>query len=194
MPRGAVPGSKQRLRGEMERRRRGLDPAEAEAAARAVARLVVAEPRVAAASRVALYASLPGELPSRPLFEALGELGRPRLLPRVRGDALEWAAVSSWEALRPGRFGILEPAGESVPAPGPGDLVLVPGLAFDAGGGRLGRGGGYYDRAFPASAPSPLLVGVGYRFQCVAAVPREGRDRRLDAIVHEAGFQWREER
>ena len=190
---GATPEAKRRLRREMEARRRAVPPAEAEAASRAVARWLAADPRLATAARIALYASLPGELPSRPLFEALAAPGRPRLLPRVRGDGLEWAEAQAWEELVPGRFGVSEPTGETVAAPGPGDLVLVPGLAFDAAGGRLGRGGGHYDRAFPARAPSPLLVGVGYRFQCVAAVPRGERDRLLDAIVHEAGILWRRE-
>ena len=175
----------------MEARRRAVPEDRALAAAEAVAGALLAEPGLVRARRVALYAALPGELPSRPLFAALARLGRPRLLPRVRGRDLEWAEAVDWEALRAGRFGVMEPVGSPVPAPGPGDWALVPGLAFDREGGRLGRGGGFYDRAFPEAAPSPVLVGVGYRFQCVAAVPRGERDRRLDAIVHEAGFEWR---
>jgi len=175
----------------MEARRRAVPPGAAREAARQVLLALLAEARVRDAGRIALYADLPGELPTRSVFEGLARLARPRLLPRVRGEALEWAEVGDGEALAPGRFGVLEPTGPAVAAPGPGEVALLPGLAFDANGGRLGRGGGYYDRAFPETAPSPLLVGVGYGFQCVAAVPRGERDRRVDAIVSEAGFQWR---
>jgi 5-formyltetrahydrofolate cyclo-ligase len=70
--------------------------------------------------------------------------------------------------------------------PGPGDLVLVPGIAFDAQGYRLGHGLGCYDAAFPPGAASPpLLFGVAYEFQIVESVPHGSRDRRVDAIVTE---------
>jgi 5-formyltetrahydrofolate cyclo-ligase len=71
------------------------------------------------------------------------------------------------------------------------DVVLLPGVAFDRNGWRLGRGGGHYDRAFPPGAESPWLVGVGYSFQWLAEVPHDSRDRRVDAIVTEHGWVWR---
>ena len=67
-----------------------------------------------------------------------------------------------------------------------GDLVVVPGLAFDSEGNRLGHGKGYYDRAFASgTGESPMLVGFGYEFQVVDDVPHGERDRRMDAIVTE---------
>jgi 5-formyltetrahydrofolate cyclo-ligase len=69
--------------------------------------------------------------------------------------------------------------------------VLVPGVAFDRAGNRLGRGQGLYDRAFPASAPRPpLLIGVAYQIQLVEAVPYTEADRRMDAVVTELGLHW----
>ena len=66
----------------------------------------------------------------------------------------------------------------------PGDLVVVPGVAFDDDGYRLGHGKGYYDRAFAAElGDAPTLVGFGYEFQIVDAVPHDHRDRQMDAIV-----------
>jgi 5-formyltetrahydrofolate cyclo-ligase len=66
----------------------------------------------------------------------------------------------------------------------PDDLVVVPGVAFDEAGYRLGHGKGYYDRAFAAElGDSPTLVGFGYEFQIVDAVPHDERDRQMDAIV-----------
>jgi 5-formyltetrahydrofolate cyclo-ligase len=65
-------------------------------------------------------------------------------------------------------------------------VVIVPGLAFDAAGRRLGRGAGHYDRAFPAGRQgAPLLVGVGYAFQLVDEVPAGPHDRRMDVVVTE---------
>jgi len=128
-------------------------------------------------------------VPSRPLFEGLADAER--LLPRVQGRRLEWARVDAWDDLVPGPFGIAAPPPD---APArilrAGDVVLVPGLAFDARGWRLGRGGGFYDRAFPPDVPGPLLVGVAYAFQLLDAVPHDSRDRRVDAIVTEGGLCW----
>ena len=96
-------------------------------------------------------------MPSRPLFDALVAQGIPCLFPRVLEEhALAFARVTDWSELRPGRYGVLEPpALAAVTRPEEGDLVLVPGVAFDRAGNRLGRGQGYYDRAFPAGAPHP---------------------------------------
>jgi 5-formyltetrahydrofolate cyclo-ligase len=141
--------------------------------------------------RVALYASLPDELPMRPLFEALTARGIAPLLPRMRGDRLEFAPVRSWSDLRRGAFGILEPPnGVAAQRLGRGDVAIVPGVAFDRAGHRLGRGRGSYDRAFATSATAPFLVGAGYAFQLCTSVPHESRDRSLDAIVTESGFLW----
>ena len=170
--------------------RRGVAGEAALAAGVAVAERACAEPTVAAARRVGLYAAFGGELPTRPLFEALVGGGRTLLLPRVRPDHLDWSPAERWDDLVPSGFEIPEPLGETVEAPGPGDLVFVPGLAFDAYGHRLGQGGGYYDRAFPHPDGGPTLVGVAYAFQCVEAVPHDSRDRRVDAIVTEREWIW----
>lgn len=156
----------------------------------AVAESARGERAVSAARRIGLYAALDDELPTHSLFEALGALGRPRLLPRIRGRRLDWSLVEDWGALASGRFGIPEPRGDSVAPPGAGDFVFVPGVAFDGQGFRLGRGGGFYDRAFGDPVAGPTLVGVGYAFQCVEAVPHDSRDRRVDAIVTERGWIW----
>jgi len=95
--------------------------------------------------------------------------------------------VDAWDELRPGRLGILEPAASApVRTLGPHDVVLVPGVAFDQQGHRLGRGAGCYDAAFPPGAASPaLLFGIAYEFQIVESVPHDSRDRRVDGIVTE---------
>ena len=171
-------------------RRRRVSPDDAARAGAALAAAALEEPRVRRAARVALYAPSDGEFPTRALFDALGSLPIARLLPRIEGGTLVWARAPEWEALAPGAFGILEPttAPEALRA---SDVVFVPGVAFDRNGGRLGRGGGHYDRAFPPGAEAPWLVGVGYSFQWVAEIPRDSRDRCVDAIVTEHGWVWR---
>ena len=173
-------------------RRRDVPAEEALAAGRAVAEVVMREPRVYRAARVALYAATDGELPTRALFDALG--GVPtirRLLPRVRRGVLEWGPVDDWDDLVPGRFGVLEPAHATSQRLDPTDVAFVPGIAFDSSGWRVGRGGGHYDRAFPPRTEAPWLVGIAYAFQCIAEVPHHSRDRRVDAIVTENGWVWR---
>ena len=151
---------KRRLRRILSERRRAVPPAEAARVASRIASRLLGEPVVRSARRVALYAALPGEVPSRPLFDALVALGLPCLFPRaLELHALEFAVVTDWSELRPGRYGVLEPPAQAaVTRPEEGDLVLVPGVAFDRAGNRLGRGQGCYDRAFPAVRAAPAAA------------------------------------
>jgi 5-formyltetrahydrofolate cyclo-ligase len=180
--------SKRKLRGEMSRRRREVSPAVAAQAAKAAAESLATTEVVRRARRIALYAALPGELPTRPLFDAVLKGGATVLFPRtVASVGLEFSPVQHWEELRAGCFGVLEPpVGAAVSTLSDEDLVIVPGLAFDETGHRVGHGKGYYDRAFPeASSNSPTLLGFGYEFQVVDSVPYDELDRRLDGIVTE---------
>lgn len=145
-------------------------------------------PAFANARAVALYAALPDEVPLDAVAEAVLAGGRVLALPRMQGDRLCFARVEQWRTLARGRFGICEaPAAAPEVAFARGDLVLLPGVAFDAQGGRLGRGGGHYDRAIAALESAPSLTGVGFAFQLVASVPMDAHDRRVDAFVCERG-------
>lgn len=142
------------------------------------------------ADRVALYAALPDEVPTERLQRAALESGRSVLLPRATTfGRLEFASIGEPAALIEGSLGALEPS-PSRPAVTlrRDDLVLVPGVAFDRVGRRLGRGGGWYDRSLPAELPN--VFGIGFAFQLVEAVPATARDRRVAGVYTEAGF-WR---
>jgi 5-formyltetrahydrofolate cyclo-ligase len=183
--------AKQSLRDRMRATRPELAPAAREAVGQALAAALLAEPAVVQATQVALFAADATEPPTRAVFEVLGERGVTRLLPRVEGRVLVFARVEAWGSLAPGPFGILAPDPSLPPASlGPDDAVLVPGVAFDPQGRRLGRGGGFYDRAFPAERPGPLLIGVAFARQVVEFVPHDSRDRVMDAIVTEDGLRW----
>ena len=161
--------------------------AKAAEASRVLAERLGDLPEFSAAQRVVLYAVIPGsgELDLRPVFNRLRASRRAALYPRCLPDGrLEFVEVPHLEALRPGRHGIPEPGGAALSLRPEEDLVLVPGLAFDRNGVRLGRGGGYFDRTFaPGGGPSPQLFGVGYSWQLTEPLPFESHDRAMDGVV-----------
>jgi 5-formyltetrahydrofolate cyclo-ligase len=180
---------KRRLRERLSARRRAVAPEAARAAGAAVARRVATTAEFARARRVALYAALPDELPTRPLFEAVRAAGKAALFPRVLpGGGLVFAECVRYEDLRPaGRLRIPEPGGPAVRL-GPEDLLCLPGVAFDREGHRLGRGGGHYDRALAeAAGERPARLGLSYDFQLLDAVPHGPGDRGVDGVVTESG-------
>lgn len=191
------------LRRRIRVRLRTIPSREADEAGRVVATRLEGSDAWRAARTVALFASLPGEISTAPLIDRAWREGRRVLLPRVDdGGGLVFAEHAPAGELITGRFGVREPASSAPPiALVEADLVVVPGLAFDRGGGRLGRGAGYYDRVLAAARPgvepgsdprtdrapdSPWTIGVGFGFQLVASVPMGPLDVRLDAVVTDA--------
>ena len=111
-----------------------------------------------------------------------------------RAENLEFAPVEDFEGLVSGRYGVREPGPDrlarSVAA---NALVLVPGLAFDRQGGRLGRGAGYYDRALAdlrRRLDQTTVIGVGFAIQLIDRVPMTSSDERVDAILTEEALAW----
>jgi 5-formyltetrahydrofolate cyclo-ligase len=133
------------------------------------------------------YHAHKGEADPALLLARLVELGAQVAFPRVaaRDAPLEFHHVPDGEVLEPGSFGIPEPL-EQWPRCVP-TLLLVPLLAFDRRGHRLGYGGGFYDRTLEAlQVPA---IGIAYAGQEVASLPSEPHDRRLDAILTEQGLR-----
>jgi len=188
---------KEKLRDELERRRRGLDAATvARAAAEAVKRLEAIE-ALRSAATVAGYWPIDGELDLRDFLRRIREEGKNVCLPRRRpGNAtLEYElaepernAESLDGALGKGGFGVMEPVGGRIVDAADVDAWLVPGVGFDRAGNRLGRGGGVYDSLLDG-APG-LKIGVGYGCQLVDEIPAGERDRKMDAIVTEKETIW----
>jgi 5-formyltetrahydrofolate cyclo-ligase len=132
------------------------------------------------------YHALPDEADPALLLERLVELGCHIAYPRVAGKGLplDFHRVPDGEVLAPGAFGIHEPL-DSWPRTTP-DMLLVPLLAFDASGHRLGYGGGFYDRTLALlNVPA---IGIAYAGQEVAALPHMTHDRRLNAVLTEYGL------
>lgn len=133
------------------------------------------------------YHALPDEADPALLLERLVELGCHIAYPRVagKGRPLEFHRVPDGEVLAPGVFGIHEPLDiwpRAVPA-----ILLVPLLAFDSSGYRLGYGGGFYDRTL-ALLKVPA-IGIAYAGQEVASLPSEPHDRSLDMVLTEQGIR-----
>lgn len=145
------------------------------------------------ASVVAVFATLPGEVDTRPITQLVLRDGKRLVFPRMlAGSTLEFVVVEDPESLQPGRYGVLEPDRKNPALSIGGDTVVcVPGLAFDHAGGRLGRGAGYYDRALAVSERTsgrPRLIGVGFARQIIESVPTGPLDVRMDVVVTEAGL------
>ena len=175
---------KERLRRELASRRSEVSAADARDAGRRVAEHVAGLRGFEACRRLVLYSAVRGELPLGALAQLAESRGLTLLWPRVVGDRLEFADASPGE-LVDGAFGIPEPPlGRVSRSLAAGDWVVVPGLAFDAAGRRLGRGAGFYDRAL-ASCAETLRVAVGYDFQCVDEVPTDPHDQPMDWVVTE---------
>lgn len=158
-------------------------------ASQAAAARLLALPAYRTAREVAAYLPVKNEVDAAIIAgQALAD-GKRLLLPRCRDDApglLDFGCVTCLSDVVPGRFGILEPREAACRPPGAfaPDLILVPGLAFDGLGRRLGFGGGYYDRllALPVMARA-FSVGLAFDFQLVAALPADPWDRPVNAVV-----------
>lgn len=126
------------------------------------------------------YWPLPDEVDIRPLIRRLVEGGNTVLLPRVTGETtMELRRYTTLDDLHEGAFHIMEPTGEVFGNEEQIDVALVPGMAFDAAGRRLGRGRGYYDRLL-AAHPGMYKIGICFPFQRVAEVPVDEHDIAMD--------------
>ena len=184
----ALTDAKKRLRRLLRQRRRALSPQQvAEKSRRICARLQTFAP-FEDATRLVLYAADDNEVQTEAVWAAAQS--KAVYYPRVSPDRsrLEFVRRYPHDRLVEGVFGIPVPPGTERLAPGQGghSLVLTPGLGFDAEGCRLGRGKGYYDRAFGQLLAGALRVGVAYDCQVVDRVPGGPRDERVDWIVTES--------
>jgi 5-formyltetrahydrofolate cyclo-ligase len=153
-------------------------------ASEAAAARLLAMPEVVAAQTAALYAAMGPEADASFAMPFLLERGVAVAFPRVAGELLEFAPASSLAELQPGYRGVLEPKSVAI-ASSILDVIVVPGVAFDRGGGRLGQGGGHYDRTLAGLHPKTFRVGFCFSCQVVDTVPRAEHDELLDALVTE---------
>ncbi len=137
------------------------------------------------AQTIVAYYSLDDEVDTHNLIDELLSVGKTVYLPKVVDDYnMILCKYSGEDSLQKGAFGIMEPVCNHSTTKPSIDVILVPGMAFDAQGHRLGRGKGYYDRFLSAlPEPRPLLLGVCFDFQKVVSVPTEACDISVDLVV-----------
>jgi len=149
------------------------------------------------ARTIAAYLPSDGEIDTGPLIALLWERGKHVFLPLLRFAPHKHLAFGLYRpetGLAPNQYGIPEPVGTPVlDHPGQLDLALVPLVAFDSQGHRIGMGGGFYDRTFaylkaPGAAPAPLLVGLAHECQRYPNLPAEPWDVPLDGVATERAF------
>lgn len=187
--------TKQLLRAEARRRLRALDPAVRAAAEARIARRVWTVPQVASARTLLLFADLPEEVHTDTIAAAAARGGITVVYPLTNVETREMTLhrVASPADLRTGNYGIREPA-PGLPRVDPAevDAALVPGLAWDRAGNRLGRGAGYYDRMFARPDWRGFRCGIFFAAQEADAIPAEPWDLPLDAVVTEREVWVRE--
>lgn len=170
--------------------RRQLTAADRAGAARDIRDAILSMPETQMAGTVAAYYSVGSEPDTHGLLFALWKRGSYVVLPiLLPGGDLDWASYEGPESLRPGPRGLTEPAEppRGVSAISSADLVLVPALAVDHAGMRLGRGGGSYDRALARVGTQVPTVALVYDSEFVPHVPFGQHDQRVRMIARPAG-------
>lgn len=179
-----------RARVRQARRTRDQDPGHGPAIAEHLLDLDVIREACAAGQPIACYASRSEEPSTDALRVALREAGAQVLLPRVEGDDLVWCVEDPQAELQVNAWGIPEPV-----AP-PSDLApaawIIPGLAIDSDGYRLGQGGGFYDRYLadlPDDGRGPIIA-VVFEHEVVPELPREDHDHPVDVVITPERVRW----
>lgn len=178
------------IRARMRAQRAQVDDAARRAASDAITTALLARPEFQRAAEVAGFLSLPQEIDTGPLLDTCHRLGKRVCVPAWDPDARTYTLVrlAPGAAVSAGPHGVPEPATCEAVAPSQVDFAVVPGLAFDAHGGRLGYGRGYYDRILAACTPACVKAGVCYAWQVWPEdLPLTAHDVRMNLVVTERG-------
>jgi 5-formyltetrahydrofolate cyclo-ligase len=184
--RGALRSRKLALRRALLAHRKRTDQPERDAAGRSIRDAVLSLPEIQMAGTVAAYLSVGTEPDTRGLVYALWKRGTYVLLPLLQpDDDLDWASYEGPASLAAGPRGLLEPTEppRGVNAVTSADLVIVPALAVDRGGMRLGRGGGSYDRALARVGACVPTIALIYDDELLDEVPAGALDQPVRMVA-----------
>ena len=174
---------KAQLRQQIREEKRRHAPDELQQWSRQIATALEQHPKFICADTVLLYVALSGEVATQDLIRRWHKR-KHILLPNVCGDELTLHHYTGPRCLRPGAFGIMEPANKEFTEFEQIDLAIVPGMAFDHTGNRMGRGKGYYDRLFARINRTDLYkIGLAFPFQYLEHVPTDVNDVPMDAVI-----------
>ena len=178
---------KKALRREIGEKKRALSDAQIRARSAALAERFYATPQYAAARSIYAYLSFNQEVRTEPIIRRAWADGKRVAVPKVLGREMAFIWIDSFEGLAPqGAYNITEPIADGPVADDETALVLMPGLAFDPEGHRVGYGGGYYDR-FLAREPGHPLVALCYDFQLYEQLKVEEHDVPVGRVITEQG-------
>ncbi|WP_428608681.1 5-formyltetrahydrofolate cyclo-ligase [Sedimenticola sp.] len=188
-----------KIRQAIRAKRRSLTTQEHRANSLSAATHFICNPQLIHCNHIALYLAADGELDTQPLIRRLRQLHKKLYLPVLKpgtNNSLWFAEYRDGERLIPNRFGIAEPnIRHSKPKPAWSlDLIVMPLVAFNSEGTRIGMGGGYYDRTLSYQLRHqrwirPKLVGYAHAFQCIEELTREHWDVPLHGIITERGYK-----
>lgn len=134
------------------------------------------------------FVSCGTEANTHQLIRQLLLAGKSIAVPRVIGEEMEFVAIDSFDSLKPGAMGILEPTSDCIVTAADG-VMLMPGLGFDLSGMRVGYGAGYYDKYLAKNSRQSLYcLGYGFDFQLLNHIDGETHDQFLDGIITEKRF------
>lgn len=174
--------TKQWLRRHVRHMKASCSREELEALSVSLLQKLEAHPRFVEAQTLLLYHSLPDEVDTHAFINRWCRQ-KEIILPTVAGDDLELYRYAGPDCLAPGSYGILEPSGELFTDYDRITLAVIPGMAFDLQGNRLGRGKGYYDRLLPRLTRACKL-GLCFPFQLLAEeIPHESHDCQMDEVI-----------
>ena len=179
---------KVRLRNDLRQRRSALNSIQQNTAAQALIHSIVTLPNWASAQRIALYLATDGEIDTRALESAARSLAKELFLPLITDNRLCFAQWHEEVPLSSNRYNIAEPPEDAVRCQASGlDIIFLPTVGWDGHGGRLGMGGGFYDRTL-SGISGPLLVGLAHENQHVDEIPLENWDIALDYVATDVGL------
>lgn len=181
--------TKRQLRQKMLACRASLQPKEIAQKSLAICSIIESLPIFQASRAIMLYLALPHEVQTDSLRIVAQHSGKQVAVPVIIQQRLQAVVLANPPGpFRPGRYGILEPMDiKNVIAVDQLDCIFVPGVAFDRQGGRLGFGGGYYDRFLCAVSPHAVLCGLAFTIQLVPQIPMQSHDIRMHLVVTEQG-------
>ena len=173
-------------------KRNQMEPEKRKEASKKIREWIFANKRYKAAETVFVYASYKSEVETKEIIQSALRQGKRVAVPKVHGTEMFFYEIQSWEELFPGYQGILEPQNEGREpiVPANSDVMLIPGAVFDHKGGRIGYGGGYYDKylskILEAYGYSPYLLGLAFACQIhPKKLPVEEHDKKMDCILTE---------
>jgi 5-formyltetrahydrofolate cyclo-ligase len=183
---------KEAMRMTMLQRRSAMLPDQVAQLSRLAQQRLLTSDQFAAAQSLALYSPIRNETETGDIFVRACCLGKQVFYPRVAGENLGFVRINSLAQLVTGSFGVLEPAASLEVSRQDPELILVPGVAFDRQGHRLGYGRGFYDRYLARCSGQVVRVGFSYAFQLCDALSVSAHDQALDILVTDAEtITWR---